>query len=272
MERILVVGLKEVDAGKTTLTLALLDYLRGKGLDVCGFKPRAGNNLWYDFDVLEEALSRGTLYGKDAKLLHQASHTSLPVEVVNPVHRIWGEPTLQRSLSLLPPFILDRITLCGEKTETILVENISAASDSRLEELWKGLRSRASKVYRVRDGEGQDSLMEYYNLASDLAYKRVGEAHEVVVIESYGNIALPWPGLRKLDLVLAVEPSRLLAYDPDKYLTAVQLSRKLQGEISTGEVVRLIKPQREMWIPPLKRGEVEKKLREDVLPFFGIPD
>ncbi|KAF5431541.1 putative P-loop ATPase/GTPase [Candidatus Methanophagaceae archaeon] len=94
---ILIVGLKGQDAGKTTFALALLAYLREKGHNACAFKPRAGNNVWYDFDVVHDALSQGRLYGKDATRLKAASAFSaaddpLSEECINPIHRLWMEP------------------------------------------------------------------------------------------------------------------------------------------------------------------------------------
>ncbi len=61
---ILVAGSDRVDAGKTTFTVGLLAHH-----DAVGFKPRAGNDFWFDHDDAKRALSEGRLYGKDAKRL-----------------------------------------------------------------------------------------------------------------------------------------------------------------------------------------------------------
>lgn len=92
LRKFLIVGLKELEAGKTTVARALLLCLREEGIKACGFKPKAGNTLWYDYDTVYEALSRGRLYGKDSKLLREASDTNLPEELISPIHRLWATP------------------------------------------------------------------------------------------------------------------------------------------------------------------------------------
>ncbi|MFQ6085985.1 MAG: hypothetical protein ACE5OY_06965 [Candidatus Bathyarchaeia archaeon] len=88
--RTLIVGLQKSEAGKTTVARALLYTLRERGLDACGFKPKASNTIWYDYEVVHEALSQGRLYGSDSKLLKKASGTDLPEEVISPIHRLWA--------------------------------------------------------------------------------------------------------------------------------------------------------------------------------------
>jgi hypothetical protein len=92
LQRFLIVGLKELDAGKTTVAHALLLCLGERGIKACGFKPMAANTLWHNYDVVHEALSDGRLYGKDSKLLRNASYTDFPEELINPIHRLWATP------------------------------------------------------------------------------------------------------------------------------------------------------------------------------------
>lgn len=125
LRRFLIVGLKEVDAGKTTVARALLLCLRERGITACGFKPKAGNTLWYDYEVVHEALSQGRLYGKDAKLLRMASGINIPEEIISPIHRLWVTPPhhLKQDLATLPYFIVDRVTLWSEKPKEMVVVN-----------------------------------------------------------------------------------------------------------------------------------------------------
>jgi predicted P-loop ATPase/GTPase len=90
--------------------------------------------------------------------------------------------------------------------------------------------------------------------------------HEYVVIESYSDIALPWNGLNDLDIVIGVKPGQMLAYEPKKYLTAVQLVTPTysQEEISTARIVELIKPLKVVNVPPFTSEELLQALTEKI--------
>jgi predicted P-loop ATPase/GTPase len=266
----LIVGLKEQDAGKTSFALALLAYLREEGFNACGFKPRAGNSVWYDYDVVHEALSQGRLYGKDAKLLSSASaYSSVSTagieEFINPIHRLWAEPSRVHLMSQIPYFILDRVTLWyKEEVKNLLVENEALSEEYNAVDL-RRIRANVSTIYHVSDLKTLNKITEkYYSLAVELAYKRILAQHEYVVIESYSNIALPWNGLNDLDLIIGVKPGQILTYEPKKYLTAVQLATPTysQEEISTARIVDLIKPLQVVNVPPFRSEELFQALKE----------
>ncbi len=273
--KVLIAGLKEKDAGKTSLALALLAYLREKGFNACGFKPKAGNSVWYDYDIVHEALSQGKLYGKDAKLLKAASafgsmaDTAMEEEFINPIHRLWAEPPLVATITQIPYFILDRVTLWfKEGVRNFVVENESLPVEYRCNDAdFENLRAKAFGIYRVRDLNMLNVLTEeYYDLAIELAYKRMVEQHEYVIIESYSDIALPWKGLKDLDAVFGVKPGHISVYDPNKYLTAVQLSASTYSkeELATSRIVDLVKPIKEVRVPPFRTEEMVQRLKEKI--------
>ena len=66
--KLLVAGASKVDAGKTTFTAGLVERT-----GVRAFKPRAGNDYWYDHDDYRRAVESGRLYGKDAERLAATS-------------------------------------------------------------------------------------------------------------------------------------------------------------------------------------------------------
>src|SRR6056297_2933265 len=109
--RLLVAGGDRVDAGKTTFTTGLLALL-----GAVGFKPRAGNDYWFDHDDYRRAVEEGRLYGKDAKRLAAASSdacgTDFAPEELNPVHRLW-RPSPGPNTGLVGQshreFVLDRV-------------------------------------------------------------------------------------------------------------------------------------------------------------------
>src|SRR6056297_4061097 len=112
--KLLVAGDARVDAGKTTFAAGLLASLSG----AVGFKPRAGNDHWFDHDDVTKALAEGRLYGKDIATLTAAASEGvdhdLREERLNPVHRLW-RPTP------------DRTGLLGESGRTFLVDRVTTA-------------------------------------------------------------------------------------------------------------------------------------------------
>ena len=272
----LIVGLKEKDAGKTSFALALLAYLREEGINASGFKPRAGNSVWYDYDVVHEALTQGRLYGKDAKRLSSASayssvSTTQIEEFINPIHRLWAEPSCINPISQIPDFILDRVTLWyKDGVKNLVVENEALSADYNNAD-FRNIRANASTIYPVRDLKTLNTITErYYSLAVELAYKRMLAQHEYVVIESYSDIALPWNGLNDLDIVIGVKPGQMLVYEPKKYLAAVQLvtTTYSQEEIRTARIVELIKPLKVVNVPPFRSEQLLQALKEKIPPLL----
>lgn len=262
--RFLIVGLKELEAGKTTIARALLLYLRKKGVTACGFKPKAGNTLWYDYDVVYEALSQGRLYGKDSKLLRQASETDLPEELITPIHRLWATPPhyLRQNLATLPHFIVDRVTLLNQKPKEIVVVNDALPFKHGRESLVAKLHKPENEVVHIRTVKELNEIVNrYYDKSIELAHNKIATEYNALVYESYADAALPWKDIRELDLVLAVHPGYIQAYDPEKYLTALKLSAKLHREQKTGDIVDLLKPINTLKVPPCKDGQIMKKLR-----------
>lgn len=272
--KVLVAGLKEQDAGKTTLALALLAYFREQGFNACGFKPRAGNSVWYDYDVVHNALSQGRLYGKDATRLKAASEFgsasgSVMEEFINPIHRLWAEPSRVDPISQIPYFIVDRITLWFEEgVQNLVIENEALPAEYKCNDaIFRILRTKASSVYHARDLNMLNKLTgDYYDLAVELAYRKMVEQYDCVVIESYSDIALPWKGLNDLDAVIGIRPGLISVFDPKKYLTAVQLAASTysQEELATSKIIELLKPIKEVKVTPFRAGEIMQGLKEKI--------
>lgn len=264
LRRFLIVGLRELDAGKTTIAQALLLYLRERGVKACGFKPMAGNTLWYDYDVVHEALSQGRLYGKDAKLLREASGTDLPEELINPIHRLWAIPPhhLKRDFVKLPYFIVDRVTLWGDKPkETVVVNDTLPFKYGRARMVGKLYKSETEVLHVKTPRELNEVVDRHYNNAIEYAHRIIVAEHDALVYESYTDVALPWKGIRDLDLVMAVHPGYIQAYDPDRYLLALDLSANLMQEERTKKVVKLLKPIKTVMVPPYRSGEIIKGIK-----------
>src|SRR6056297_4282054 len=109
--RILCCGLRQIDAGKTTFTSALLQYLGEHDYDVCPFKPRAGNDIWYDWPIVREALEKGTIYGHDVSVLGPLATKPIKREIISPTHRLWMPSSDDSGWKNIPQFLMDRINV-----------------------------------------------------------------------------------------------------------------------------------------------------------------
>ena len=271
LRRFLIVGLKELDAGKTTIARALLLCLRERKIKACGFKPKASNTIWYDYDTVHEALSHGRLYGKDSKLLREASGTNIPEEIISPIHRLWATPPhhMKRNLTTLPYFIVDRVTLWSEKSKETVVVNDTLPFRYGRERLVAKLYKPGTEVVHVRTlKELNEIIGKRYSEAIELAHRRIAAEHDALVYESYADVALPWKGIKDLDMVLAVHPGYVQAYDPDKYFLALDLSTNLLREKRTESVVNLLKPIKTIKVPPYKSGEIIKGIKRKLHPIL----
>jgi len=236
--RLLVAGAEEVDAGKTTFSVGLLERVGG-----VGFKPRAGNDYWFDHDDYERASRRGRLYGKDARRLAAASRGDRRPEEINPVHRLWrpapGETGILGRTGR--EFVCDRV-------DGAYVVNATA-------DLPRSARERLplSDAPRVTDtGAFNEAAAERHLPALSATADHI-RATDRAVVESYGDIAVPIRGLG-FDAVAVVEPGRARVYDGAEYVDANKtVDTGVEGEFEqpVGPVVRGLDPIAEIGLPPL---------------------
>lgn len=240
---LLVVGADRVDAGKTTFTVGLLARLHG-----IGFKPRAGNDYWFDHGDYRTAVTEGRLYGKDARRLAAASAEDVDPEAINPVHRLWrpapgGNGFLGRADRT---FVLDRI---GEE---FVVNADATIPPSASEEL------PLEDAPRVASVEALNRVTREHHLPALDALRERIEAAEPAVVESYGDVARPLRGLA-VDRVAVVEPERVRVYDGDRYDTACEVATgsPLDGQLEerVSDVVEPIESVATVSLPPLTPAE-----------------
>ncbi|MDR5674529.1 putative P-loop ATPase/GTPase [Halalkaliarchaeum sp. AArc-CO] len=266
---VLVVGDARVDAGKTTFSVGLLDRLgkataRGEPSPV-GFKPRAGNDYWFDHDDVRAAIEEGQLYGKDARRLAETSggfdSSGVPsaIERINPVHRLW-RPTPGRTGMLGEAdrtALVDRVTLGGETTYLVNgaaeVEGLIPAPIS--ERLSLADARRVGSVAEFNEAMRELHLPAFDRLADRIA---TVDGTRPVVIESYGDIAVPLQNMREvieLDVVAAVAPSRLRVYRGDRWLRARSVAsgspREGRLEERTARVAEMVEPVATRELPAL---------------------
>jgi predicted P-loop ATPase/GTPase len=262
--RLLVAGASRVDAGKTTFTTGLLDRLDG-----VGFKPRAGNDYWFDHDDYRHAVEEGRLYGKDAERLAAAStadqsstgNRAVPgdagaftPEDLNPLHRLW-RPSPGPDTGLLGQahreFVLDRVG------ESFVVNARADVPASARENLPLSDAPEVESVEQLNEITRQLHLPMFEGFA-DRIQKVQAETGRSAVVESYGDVALPVRGV-SFDAVAVVEPGRVRVYDGDRFLKACEVAggtpREGQLEVHTDDVTDLTDPKATASLTPLSSAD-----------------
>ena len=222
---LLVVGADRVDAGKTTFSAGLLERT-----GALGYKPRAGNDYWFDHDDCQTALAEGRLYGKDAKRLAGAEGRGREPERLNPVHRLW-RPTPGEGTGLFGKsdreFLVDRVGRPrdesaggGDETPTF-VRNATA-----------DMPDAVADALPLEDAIPVETVGEFNEIAEKRyvpAFERLAdeiESSRVAVVESYSDIAQPLQSLDPAAIsgVAAVEPGRASIYPADRYCRACEIA------------------------------------------------
>jgi predicted P-loop ATPase/GTPase len=249
--RILVAGGDRVDAGKTTFSVGLIDHL-----DATGFKPRAGNDHWFDHDDVRRSVSGGRLYGKDARRLAVASAGAPEIEELNPVHRLWRpDPTPGNGL-------------VGQSDRQFLLDRVAG---SFVVNDGADLPEFASGHLPLEDAVGVDSVAELNEQTRRRhlpALRAVGErirGTDPAVVESYGDVARPLEGtlggddgppVDFYDAVAVVEPGRARVFDGERYLRACEVAssspRDGSLERRVPDVTKHLDPVATDRLPPLE--------------------
>ena len=219
--KLLVAGGDRVDAGKTTFSVGLLAHTGARG-----FKPRAGNNYWFDHDDYEKATAEGRLYGKDARRLAAASPGDVTPESINAVHRLW-HPSPGPSTGILGSserqFVVDRVGAgrsAPDDTDGVgefVVNGTVDVPDSARERLPLEAAPRVTSLPDFNDLMATMHADALADLREDIA------AADRAVVESYGDIARPLAGFEP-DAVAVVEPGRARFYDGRRYAKACEIA------------------------------------------------
>ena len=264
---ILVIGLTQEHAGKTSLAQALLSTFSEQGKKTCGFKPFSGYNYWYHYDMVYHSLLNGRLYSKDITKLHEHSTLKDTLELSNPIHRLWNEPAIMNSLTGVPPFIMDRFSIFENNTlnhhllvNQQLIGNIPDKFQQKIEE-------KKYTIHPVETIQSMNKIIQmYYNKAIETCYKKINKHSDVIVIESYAdNALLPWKNLSGFDIVLGIKPWEIHKYNPEKYVKAVQLSKPVSAwETSTKKITDLLKPVESFHQKPTRSNNIIKKLKKQI--------
>lgn len=246
--KLLVAGGTEVDAGKTTFATGLV-----RRLDARGFKPRAGNDYWYDHDDCLRAIDEGRLYGKDAKRLAAASPGEVRPESINPIHRLWV-PTPGGGKGLLGregrDFVVDRVTVDGRDRYVV---NGSVEVPPTIRE-----RLPLAEATVVESLSAFDEVMARLHTSATEAIGEEIAERESAVVESYADIARPFPSFVP-DAVAVVEPGCCRIYDGERYANACDVAggSAYEGRLEerVDRVLELLDPIDRIGLPPLPGDE-----------------
>jgi len=244
--KVLVTGAAAVDAGKTTFAAGLLDHT-----GAVGFKPRAGNDYWFDHDHVRAALAETSLYGTDAETLAAASPGTLEVQDINPIHRLW-RPTPGPEKGLLGQsdreFLLDRV---GDR---YLVNGTVSLPDP--------LRSvlPLEDAPAVSSTEELNRAMERFHLPTLESLAETVAATDRAVVESYGDVARPLHSFEP-DAAVVVEPRHARIYAGSRFVRACTVTTRSphQGQLEerVESVEDLLDPVQTAELPPL--GETDRQ-------------
>ncbi len=246
--KLLIAGGSEVDAGKTTFTTGLIART-----GICGFKPRAGNDYWYDYDAYQQAAKDGRLYGKDANQIAAVSPGAVSPETINPVHRLWL-PTPGRGKGPLGRrgrrFVIDRVTVDG--------------NDHYIRNGDVSLPPRLSETYPLAEAPVVESLTDVNDIMASLhsqaldALERSLEQRDAGIVESYSDIARPLVGFIP-DAVAVIEPRRCRVYDGSRFAKACDVASGSAHEGRLEErvdhVIELLDSEAEVSLPVLSSSD-----------------
>jgi predicted P-loop ATPase/GTPase len=248
--QLLVAGADRVDAGKTTFSTGLC-----RELGAPGFKPRAGNDYWFDHDDYRTAVEAGRLYGKDARRLAAASPGDPDPEHINPVHRLWT------------PVPGPKQGLLGRTGREFLVDRVGGRDDPR----WvvngtADLPTSARESLPLDDALVVDSVAAFndamaslHKPAMDAVADRIA-SEDRAVVESYADIARPLDGYEP-DAVAVVEPRQARVYDGGRYANACEVAsgsaREGTLEETTENVLAMIEPRARVALPALTSAQRE---------------
>jgi len=235
--KIFVFGLYEEDSGKTLLALQLIRALKEVGTSIVPFKPMSGHNLWRQYENLEKNVKMKKLFSYDLDRLRNASGTSYPHEILNPVCILTSpynvklyiendaSPKSYLKESLYRNFMLGRITQCSNES----VSNLYLVNEQRIpfllhhEDIINSLLENADETKAI---SSEDEFLKYYQSelvenAIHSCYQYLASKNENIIIEGFNNAILPWHGVLSSDVFLGAAPGYTLFFEKSQFINAV---------------------------------------------------
>ncbi|MFB6187723.1 MAG: ATPase, partial [Halobacteriaceae archaeon] len=217
-------------------------------LDATGFKPRAGNDYWHDYDDFRDASQEGRLYGKDAKKIAKVSNASVTPEEINPIHRLWQPLHTPKNTVLGEPgreFLLDRV---GQQ----LVVNENASMPQEVTDTFN-----FDSCISVASLQELESVVESRYLEALNALGTTIRQTSPAVIESYEDIARPIRDI-DIDVVAVVESGSIQLFEGERYQQACSvLHSRGRGllEKRVGDIIDALDPVATYQLTPISQSK-----------------
>ncbi len=275
--KVLITGLYEKRSGKTYLASAILYALRTLGFKPGFFKPLSIHNWFTEYDTTLENLRFKSLFSRDVATLSQIAKIKDPYELLNPVDVLTAplDPTV---------FINARVpdmyySFSHDLLKTTLMARFSRYEDGVLynrylinewalrrnillvdEELIDRIMKNADEIAEIDTTKTFAYLMNKNFMNSVRScLKAIESRYQIVVIESYGDLAWPLPRETRVSIVFAVAPGRVLIYEASRFKMAVELKKPLRGlhtNVRLNDIIGLLKPIKSFKVGPVHTAEI----------------
>lgn len=271
---LLVVGILEFDSGKTSIAASLTREARSRGIKAIAFKPIGAHNAWGQYETLIRSLEMKLLVGEDAYRLWIASGRSEPIELISPLDIMSAPPILEAFRktseylsvmgSLLKLAVIARITKLRNNVSFprhyLIVDNLSRTC-TILKEMILNF-AKMVKAERIKSRDLIPLTASSLIIIEDIV-KYLLSRYELLIIESFNNIACPCPSSLKADYVIAVAPGHTHIYSGKDYSEV--LKRTLHGkllEVTTGEVIDHLNSLTSIEILPRSKEKIDMPGRD----------
>ena len=273
---LLIVGVKPGPSGKTEVALILLSALERIGLKPAFIKPFSAVNWYENYDLFLKWRDLGKPFSKEYLILREAFDFREDPSILNPVCAVASPLKIEYFLDSGSPeqlfryegdfgrsVVLTRITFLREKSfldyylvnAKIVKREISLLKQEDISRLTRSA-SKISEIWGFNDYA--DSVMMNSALAIKESLSLLVRQQVAVIIEGYGNLAMPVPGLRKVDLIVAVYPGYALFYEPKRYVSAVYVKERVvkgMNAVTVEDIFNLVNPTAKVRLSPHIPGE-----------------
>ncbi len=266
--KILLTGVLRYESGKTSFALELLNSFKEMGIDIYPYKPIGGHSGWYQYTTIINSIKLGKLVGEDAYHYAEAINCIECIEQISPLdfllipHDIkFYQDRVRNYIDLVDDvfkqIILVRLTtIINNNFQTVhyLVKDNCKYILESMENVLKDLINSIKYVIEIDVNELTSLILSpelYYMLDNILAYHE--SRHELVLIESFNDVALPIPSAINSSYVIVIAPGRVLLYDGNNFRVAVKIVSDVFRPLalSTSSILRLMKqPILSLPIPP----------------------
>lgn len=282
---ILVIGSRPGPVGKTKASLILVKGLAEIGLKPFFVKPFAAVNWYENYDLYLQWEHYGKPFSSEFLAIKEIDDKKDPSEV-NPVCAVTSplrveyfieggsaEQVFKYEGDFGRSVVLTRISLLRDDgpTDLILVNskiikrNISLLDEKTVRRLSKS-SSRINEIWGFNDYADNVMMNAALAIKEDIEY--LMRRNIALIIEGYGNLAFPVPGLKKIDLVVAVHPGYALLYSPERYVSAVYVKEKVvrgMSAVTFEEIFGLLMPLAHVRLEPVASNEtLETIVRKNI--------